>query len=109
MWVDYIDSDGSTVMVMGLLPSSSQVLLLEEVETVEEISEAPTAAALPAQSSSSLVEVDLIDSNGSTQVAMLLAPLISTGVLFEDSQDFSGPGAAAAVAAERDEAYAAMR
>jgi hypothetical protein len=65
---------------------------------------------VPAYSSSSSgVEVDLVDSNGSTQSSWLLDPLSSTGVLFEDSQDFSGPGAAAAVAAERDEAYAAMR
>jgi hypothetical protein len=106
-WVDVVDSDGSTVMVMGLPPSSSQVLLLERME---ELSDASTAAALPAQSSSSEVEVDLVDSNGSTQMALLLDPLSSTGVLFEDSQDFSGPGAAAAAAAaERDEAYAAMR
>jgi hypothetical protein len=79
-----------------------------ETFTADSIS-SQSRTAVPAPSSSSKVEVDLVDSNGSTQTSWLLDPLSSIGVLFEDSQDFSGPGAAAAVAAERDEAYAAMR
>jgi hypothetical protein len=60
-------------------------------------------------SNSKSYEVDVVDSSGSTQMCLQLDPLCSQGVLFEDSQDFSGPGAAAAVAAERDEAHASLR
>jgi hypothetical protein len=70
---------------------------------------AATPVNSSSSSSSSVAEVDLVDYSGSTQMYLQLDPLCSQGVLFEDSQDFSGPGAAAAVAAERDEAFATMR
>jgi hypothetical protein len=76
---------------------------------VDSINNHSTAATPVNSSSSSSMLVDVVDYSGSTQMYLQLDPLCSQGVLFEDSQDFSGPGAATAVAAERDEAYATMR
>jgi hypothetical protein len=46
VWVDVVDSDGSTVMELQLDPLCSQVLLLEEVQ---DVIEARTTAALAAE------------------------------------------------------------
>jgi hypothetical protein len=58
---------------------------------------------------SGAVEVDVACGSGNPQQCLLLDPLCGEGVLLEDSQDFTGAGTAAALAAERDEAFVAMR
>uniref|UniRef100_A0A383W7M3 CBM20 domain-containing protein n=1 Tax=Tetradesmus obliquus TaxID=3088 RepID=A0A383W7M3_TETOB len=71
---------------------------------------ASSSAAKHVHSSrSSVAGVDVVSGDGSSQRCFLLDPLCSGGVLLEASQDFAGAGAAAALAAERDEAYVAMR
>lgn len=70
---------------------------------------ASSCTAKHAHGRSSVAGVDVANADGSSQGCLLLDPLCSGGVLLEASQDFAGAGAAAALAAEKDEAYTAMR
>jgi hypothetical protein len=72
-----------------------------------ELEAAPSSSS--SSSSSSDVWVDMVDSNGSTVLALQTNPLRSDVLLLEPVEDLSEAQTVAALTAERDEALAAKR